>query len=459
MTTEPLPLTPSPSGPGGPRNRWADADDELARLRAELAYLHTHDPLTGLLNRDELEHRLQELEATGVAESALLLIDLDGFHRINQAWGHRVGDRALVQAAVVLRGTGPDGTALARLRADPFVALLVGASLAEARAVADRVHLELGASRFVWGERRLPLRASIGVVSTSGATGGDGETGGDGDPLVAAHRACQAAKLSGGDLTRGLDPDDTAILLHRGEVGWTFQIEEALAERRLRLDLQPIRRLAGDHGERPIGELLVRLLDRRGEIVQAERFIRAAERFNLIRAIDDWVVATALEALGSRPDAGVFSVNLSARSLADPAFLESIVTRLDASGVDPTRLWLEITETAAIRHLTRANRCIARLKDRGCRFGLDDFGSGFNSLNSLRALAVDYVKIDGELVRGLRGDATCLAIVEAVQRISAVSGLATVAECVEDAETLEAARRIGVDYVQGHHVGVPMPLG
>lgn len=453
MNAEPLSLPRSGSGPDDRWDRRADADAELARLRAEVAFLHTHDPLTGLLNRDELEHRLEELETAEVAASALLLIDLDGFHRIHQAWGHRVGDRALVQAAEVLRTAVPGGTALARLRADQFAALLPGASLDEARAVADRVHQALGASRFVWGEGRLPLRASIGVVSTAA------ETGSDDDPLVAAHLACQAAKLSGGDLTRSLDPDDTAILLHRGEVGWTFQIEEALAEGRLRLDLQPIRRLAGDGDDRPIGELLVRLLDRRGEVVQAEQFIRAAERFNLIRAIDDWVVATALEALAGGAHHEVFSVNLSARSLADPAFLESIVTGLDASGVDPTRLWFEITETAAIRHLTRANRCIARLKDRGCRFGLDDFGSGFNSFNSLRALAVDYVKIDGELVRGLRGDATCLAIVEAVQRISAVSGIATVAECVEDAETLEAARRIGVDFVQGHHVGVPMPLG
>ncbi|KAB2968692.1 MAG: EAL domain-containing protein, partial [Thermoanaerobaculia bacterium] len=279
--------------------------------------------------------------------------------------------------------------------------------------------------------------------------------------LAAADAARFAARQRGGNRVHEYQPGDDAIAQRLGELQWIQEIQRAFDTQRFRLYAQRIVPLSERAEGEPMVEVFLRMLSERGEPVPTAAFIAAAERYRTIVTIDRWVVNRSLAELGSgarlRPP--TFSVNLSGQSLGDETFLEHVLAELDASGVDPRRLCFEITETAAIANLASALRFISSLRALGCRFVLDDFGSGFSSFSYLRNLPVDFLKIDASFAHQLAADPIQRALVEAIQQIGKVLGMKTIAEGIEDEETLEVVRGLGIDYGQGFVLHRPAPIG
>ncbi|HQT27119.1 MAG TPA: EAL domain-containing protein, partial [Burkholderiales bacterium] len=242
-----------------------------------------------------------------------------------------------------------------------------------------------------------------------------------------------------------------------GEMEWAMRLRQALDEERFVLWRQKIVCVNSDCGL-PREELLLRMLDENGNLVPPGIFIPAAERFGLMPMLDRWVVRHAVRHVSCSSDEGVTFINLSGASLGDETFHRFIYEAIDEEGIEPGRLCFEITETAAISNLRRAVSFIGKIRSMGCHFALDDFGSGMSSFSYLKAIPVDYLKIDGSFVRGIAGDAMDHAIVEAINRIGHVAGLQTVAEFVESQEILDALETVGVDYAQGYHIHRPESL-
>ena len=433
---------------------WRD----VTQKRADAAQRHfeaTHDKLTQLLNRREFE-RLVGVElaaAKGVPPSPNLLlhIGLDQFKVINDTAGPTVGDNLLVAMANLLRQTLHQTDVLARLGGDEFGVLLSRVSLAEGTAVAHTLRQRIEDFRFTPGELAYTLTASIGLAVLP-------DFGGSADSALAdAGMACQAAKEAGRNRVHVVDPEDVDIHQRREQMGWAARILRDLGADRFELFFQPIVRVDGAAEAHPHGELLLRLRDEEGRLVPPAAFIGAAERYHKMGQIDRWVVLTAFDWLDL--NAGVqVSINVSGQSFGDPDFLSYVMEQMGGRQWDPARVCFEITETAAIADLAAALRFIACLRERGCRFALDDFGAGLSSFGYLKSLPVDFVKIDGSFVKTMVEDPVNRAIVESIHRVARLCGLKTVAEWVEDGQTLAALREIGVDYAQGWGVGKPIPL-
>jgi EAL domain-containing protein (putative c-di-GMP-specific phosphodiesterase class I) len=276
-----------------------------------------------------------------------------------------------------------------------------------------------------------------------------------------ADAACYVAKESGGDRIHVYRPGDTAVAERRGELQWISRINQAVEDDRLCLYHQTIQPLNGDPAEPPLAELFVRLIDDDGDVVAPGAFVAAAERYGLVSTIDEWVLRRALQIIADgehTTDETRFAINVSGQSLGVDGFLGQVVNEFETSGVAPGRVLFEITETAAIGNLRNALRFISVLKEMGCRFVLDDFGRGLSSFGYLQNLPVDYLKIDGEFVRRMLTDPIQAALVALIHEIGDVMGLRTIAESVEDEETLEALTRIGIDYAQGFFIARPEPL-
>jgi EAL domain-containing protein (putative c-di-GMP-specific phosphodiesterase class I) len=280
--------------------------------------------------------------------------------------------------------------------------------------------------------------------------------------LMAADSACYAAKERGRDNVHVYQPDDSALAQRHGEMQWVPRIHDALAEGRFCLYQQPIIALGTSSDNVHFTEILLRLLAEDGRVVPPGAFIPAAERYGLIGAIDRWVVQNALKSLSGRlRDMGdhCYAINLSGQSLGEKGFLNFVIDEIERSRVPATSVCFEVTETAAIADLTDALRFISGLKERGCQFALDDFGSGLSSFSYLKNLPVDYLKIDGSFVQGMLADPVDDTMVEAIHRIGAVMGIKTIAESVENQATLERLRVIGVHHAQGYAIAQPEPLG
>jgi diguanylate cyclase (GGDEF)-like protein/PAS domain S-box-containing protein len=441
--------------------------EQTRALEREMSFLARHDPLTGLINRRELERRLRELIESGRPtrrEHAFLYLDLDQFKLVNDTCGHLAGDEMLKQVAEVLQARMRRSDVLARLGGDEFGFLLYDCDAEAAMEIADVIRRMLRAFRFEWEGQPFEIGASIGMVPINKASGDFTEL------LRAADAACYVVKDAGGNGVHAFSADDTAITVRQGEMLWVQRLQRALAEGRLRLHYQLIEPIR-DRSARPLCELFVRFVDRDGATHRANSFVGAAERFGLMGEIDRWVIRKAFlaiaEADGNRrrlPVASThaavdgFTINLSARSLSDGGLLDFVVEELERSAVDPERVCFEITETAAISHLGHAMRLISALKQFGCRFVLDDFGRGLSSFAYLRDLKVDLLKIDGEFVSALANDTIHRAMVAAIHQVGRVMGLSTIAEGVEDQATLDTLREIGLDYAQGYHLHRPEVL-
>jgi diguanylate cyclase (GGDEF)-like protein len=417
-----------------------------------------HDPLTGLFNRRSFERELNQhiarVERYG-AEGAALVLDIDRFKHINDTLGHNVGDELIVKVAQTLRTRLRDSDVLARLGGDEFAVLMPRGGVEEAAKVAESVLAAVRAQSVVTAAgRRRPITASIGIALFAETERLSAE-----DVLVNADLAMYDAKEAGRDRAATYSSHERGASRMKARITWAERIREALEEDRFTLYAQPIVELAS--GEVCQHELLLRMLDEQGDIILPASFIAVAERFDLMQDIDRWVVARAIRLMGEQRRAGrelVFEVNISGSSTGDPELLTIIEHELQANGVDPVNLVLEVTETTAVANIPRAQQFAARLAELGCRFALDDFGAGFGSFYYLKHLPFDLLKIDGEFVRSCTTNQTDQLLIRAAVDIARGLGKKTIAEYVGDDETVQLLRELGVDYGQGFHIGQPAPL-
>ncbi|HWM71687.1 MAG TPA: EAL domain-containing protein [Steroidobacteraceae bacterium] len=432
---------------------------ELRGLARQMSYQATHDALTGLVNRREFEGRLEEAIDSGHrgdGQHVLCYLDLDRFKVVNDTSGHLAGDSMLREVAKVLRDAVRDSDTVARLGGDEFGMLLIGCPLEKARQIADDVCRAVGDYRFVWKDKIFNIGVSIGLVEISRESGSLEEL------FAAADSACYVAKKQGSGRVAVYSARDEALARHTGEIQWLQKLQSALKENRFQLYHQPIVPAYGQDGGGPAMEVFVRLQDEAGHEVPPSEFVRAAERYRLMSLVDRWVVQTTLAALGRGaipiPANRSVAINVSGQTLGDVQFLEFVVECLDSTGVTPSQVCFEITETAVVANLDHARRFVGVLHGMGCQFALDDFGSGVGSFSNLKNLPMDYLKIDGSFMRNLARDSVNQAMVTAMIKLARTLNFKVIAEQVEDEAGLEAARRMGVDYIQGYVVGRPQLL-
>jgi diguanylate cyclase (GGDEF)-like protein/PAS domain S-box-containing protein len=431
---------------------------EQRRLSQRLHYQATHDSLTGLINRKEFEDRLDHAIAAFHSHGtpcALCYLDLDQFKVVNDTAGHSAGDEMLKQIAALLQTRIRSRDTLGRLGGDEFSLLLENCPLGNALEIAENLVATIGDFRFSWGERRFAVGVSIGVVPISVDMT-------DRIQLMSqADVACFTAKDLGRNRVSVYHDDDSELSQRHQDILRAAELREALEQDCFRLYAQPIRSAADPEGQIVHYEVLVRLLDQDGELLLPGSFIPAAERFGLMVEVDRWVIAEALRqysSLGIAGDGPGITINLSSDSLGDDRLADFVCEALAASAVSAQRVCFEVTETAAINRLAMAQRLIIELRQLGCRFALDDFGSGLSSFAYLKHLPADYLKIDGSFVRDMHQDEVDRAMVRSINEIGHTMGIATVAEWVETEETLAAVRQIGIDFVQGYAIGRPRPL-
>jgi diguanylate cyclase (GGDEF)-like protein/PAS domain S-box-containing protein len=432
---------------------------ELRGITRQMSYQASHDALTGLVNRREFERRLEEsLEVAHSNESrhVLCYLDLDRFKVVNDSCGHIAGDSMLREVATLIKETVRDSDTCGRLGGDEFGLLLVGCPLEKARQIADDVVHKVNDYRFVWKDKIFNIGVSVGLVEISRESGALEEV------MSAADSACYVAKKQGNHV-HVYSARDEAVARHRGEIQWLQRLQTALKDNRFELMAQPIIAMAADASQGPALEVLLRLQDDSvpGGISPVE-FLRAAERYRLMADVDRWVVQTALTALGRGgirlPANRSLAINLSGQTLGDPTFLEFVVDVLDRTSVAPHQLSFEVTENSVITNIEHAQRFIGVLHGMGCQFALDDFGRGLSSFGNLKNLSLDYLKIDGTFIRNLGVDSVNQAMVAAMIKLARTLNFQVIAEQVEDPGALEAAKKMGVDFVQGFHLGRPQPL-
>ena len=428
------------------------------QLHRKLAYFASHDSLTGFINRREFEDRLSAelriVQKDPARSSAVLYMDLDQFKVVNDTCGHAAGDLLLRQLAELLRARVPKNGVLARLGGDEFAVLLVDCSLADAGEIAEKVREATAAFRFTWQNSALQVGVSIGIVAVEAASENVGTV------MSAADVACYVAKDLGRNRIHVYEERDAAE--RHQEMQWVARINRALEEKRFEIFFQPIVPIDPALEVWPHYELLLRLRDERGEIVPPSAFIPAAERYNLMPMVDRWVISQTIETLAYRgdPDSDPYmlSINLSGTTLNDARFLDFLLGELTAAAIPPAALCFEITETAAIANLDKVVAFMRALKARGCRFSLDDFGTGLSSLTYLKTLPVDYVKIDGHFVRNVTRDAADECVVESIARIARAFNIQAVAERVESRDVMKRLGDLGVGFAQGFFIAVPKPI-
>lgn len=425
------------------------------RLKRALSYQASHDALTGLINRREFDNRLHATVLSaqhGEGTYALLYIDLDQFKVVNDTCGHQAGDRLLRDVTGLLQSRVRASDTIARLGGDEFGVLLEGCTVEQSTRIAEGVRQAIRDYRFVWGASTLSVGASVGVVQITA------ETENVANVMSAADIACYAAKDEGRNRVHLYESDGISHPRHR-EMHWVARVTRAAEENRLELFFQPIRPI-GRAGATAFHELTVRLRDDDGRLVSPGEFIPAAERYNVMSVIDRWVVQRAIERLKGSLGSGelpLLAVNLSGTSLNEQSFIDFVLQQVGDATLAQA-LCFEITETAAVTNLSNATFVMRELKARGCKFSLDDFGTGLSSFMYLKTLPVDYLKIDGQFISHVADDPVDRSMVEAICKVGKALGIETVAECVESQAVLDELRRIGIDYAQGYFLARPEPI-
>jgi diguanylate cyclase (GGDEF)-like protein len=445
------------SGDGVDGRVWSFRDvSERKRFEDQLMDLANHDPLTGLFNRrrfnEELERHLSTARRYGMT-GALLFLDLDQFKDVNDSRGHRAGDDLLVALARLLRERLRETDVIARLGGDEFAVLLPHTEPQEASMVAHAILDGIRSQTFTIAGSPFGVTASIGValfpLHASAAS----------ELLSCADLAMYEAKEQGRNRVSVFAHDLDWQARIESRIGWQHRIREALEHDRFVLHAQPI--LDIRTGAVSQYELLIRAAEVGGELVLPSVFLGIAERSGLIQEIDRWVVRRAINTLAEQQAAGNavrFEVNLSAKAFADHELLPMIQRELAETAIDPSNLVLEVTETAAIANLDEARRFIETLQAMGCKFALDDFGVGFSSFAHLKYLPVDYLKIDGSFIHELSRNVVDQHLVQAIVDVARSLGKQTIAEFVNDDDTVYLLQKYGVDFAQGFHIGRPRPL-
>ncbi len=436
-----------------------EAKNRKARRRAEdqIKHMAYHDVLTGLANRFQFELALKDLlhSARQQNEShAFLYLDLDQFKIVNDTCGHIAGDELLRQLSLVLKKHVRNKDTLARLGGDEFGILLEYCPLNRAQQIAGELLSEINEFRFSWKGRSFALGASIGLVSISRFSKDVSQI------MSQADLACYTAKDLGRNRVYVYLEDDGYLSRQVGDMNWVNRINNALDEDRFIIYQQSIVSL--QKGKRLFyREFLIRMLDDSGDIILPGAFIPAAERYNIMPELDRYIINhifTHLAKQQAHSNGDMAFINLSGVSISDPDLSIYIREKIEEYGIDPKVICFEITETAAIIDLDRASKFISQVKDLGCYFALDDFGSGMSSFSYLNILPVDFIKIDGEFVKDMDENPMNAAIVESINKIGHVAGLKIIGEYAETDAIINQLRLIGVDFAQGYGFGIPAPV-
>jgi diguanylate cyclase (GGDEF)-like protein/PAS domain S-box-containing protein len=436
---------------------------EARELATKMDYLATHDSLTDLYNRREFELRVQYLlDESDIKDSEHILcyLDLDQFKVVNDTCGHIAGDQLLRQLSGILSNKIRKNDTLARLGGDEFGLILSHCSINSGLKIIEGILHTVNDFRFVWEDKVFSVGVSVGMTVINSRTGKVGTA------LSEADAACYIAKDSGRNRVHIYEKDNIETAHSIGEMRWVSVINSALDENLFSLHCQSIvpidalKRKAADFCAH--FEVLLRLQDEQGDYLPLGAIIPAAERYGLMGKIDAWVVRNTFKWLAEHPAESeridTCSINLSAPSLNDKSFLKNLCAQLDEWGIPGTKICFEITETAAVSNLNQAVHFIKTLKQCGCRFALDDFGSGMSSFAYLKNLPVDFLKVDGHFVRDIVSDRIDAAMVEAVNKVGQMMGIKTIAEFVENDEIFKILHSIGVDFAQGYAVAKPVPI-
>ena len=436
--------------------------ERLDTSRQQIFFLTNHDALTGLANRKTIEERMESAVATAKNQGSthsLLYLDIDYFHRINDAFGHLAGDELLRRIVPVLKGCLRDEELLARIGGDEFAVLIENCAVDYAQTTATRLRDAVQGWQFEWGEKNFQVGVSVGVVAITKFS----------QSLSAifseADSACFSAKEQGRNRVFAFHDAASSQYMRQTSRGWLKRINDALVEGAFTLHYQPIMALAAPRamGTLQRAEALLRMSESGGELILPMSFIPVAERYDLMRTIDRWVIDRAfhdyrrLSKLRDNPTPAEFSINLSGHTLSSPDFAEYLQEKFAQYGVPAQCIYFEITETAAIANVERARGLIETLRSLGVRFLLDDFGSGLSSFNYLKHFPVDGIKIDGLFVKGVAKNYLDYALVEAILKIGQSMGLQTIAEYVETEEIAKKLIQIGVPSGQGFYLGQPRP--
>jgi diguanylate cyclase (GGDEF)-like protein/PAS domain S-box-containing protein len=429
-----------------------------ARLFRQLSYQASHDALTGLINRREFENRLVAALDNAYAQNghshALLYFDLDQFKVVNDTFGHTAGDELLRQVSELVQSNIRSTDVLARLGGDEFGILLERCTEERAIKVAEAIRSAVEAFRFTWQDAcTSSVRCSIGVVMVNKDSQSVASV------MSSADVACYSAKDMGRNQVH-LYQDSDASVRHE-EMKWVSRITSAIEDNRFELFYQPIIGIGSKAaGARGHYELLLRMRGDDGEIVGPDQFIPAAERYNLMSMLDRWVIREALSQLADRSHDSeqarfTLAINLSGTSLSEDRFLEFVIEELKRQRLPQGAICFEITETAAISNLARVVHFMQTLRKLGCKFSLDDFGSGLSSFTYLKNLPVDYLKIDGQFIRNVAEDSVDESMVRAINQVGRAMGIATIAERVESKKVLDKLGDLGVEFAQGFFIARP----
>jgi len=442
----------------------SDARVRSAKRKAEstISHMVSHDTLTGLDNRIALEKRIQlALEKSWQTDQlhALLYIDLDQFRVVNETGGYVAGDILLKQLSQILKEKVRDSDCLARLGGDEFGILLESCPPDRALQVAHNLIQVINKFRFEWKNTSYSITASIGFVEINANSSSVDEL------LSNADLACYIAKDQGGGRIKVFAGEDDELSRKKGEMQWVTRLNRALEEKHFRLYEQAILPVVPHDNEIKHSELLIRLINHDGTVMEPEAFLPAAEHYHLISKIDRWVIGTAFEHLANLlqeghtgTDLGVFFISVSGSSLGEKDFYDYVVEKLEWHSIPCEMVCFEVKEATALSQYGPANDFIKNIRAKGCRIAIDDFGAGISSFSYLKSIPVDYVKINGGFIGHVNQDPMDCAIVEAINQIGHIAGLQTIAELVESDEVMYKLKDIGVDYAQGNKLDVPHPI-
>lgn len=439
---------------------FSNSDRKLSEvLASEAAKLiqARRDNITGLFNRRGFTEKMQKaitLIKTSQKKYSILFIDIDQFKIINDTSGQKAGDQLLNQIGSLLTSELSRNHSIGRLGADEYGILLENSDLDNAKKTAEILIQKINQFRFAYNDKLFAISVCIGVseilpdsidFSTS---------------LNSADLACQVAKEQGRNRLHLYHSSDEESIRHQSEMHWVSRINQALVEERFQIYRQKILPLQTRPGAENHYEILLRLKDENGNIILPNAFIPAAERYLLMSQLDRWVIKKTLAEMErssqKEPESKIsYSINLSGQSFCESGFVEFVIEQINQSGITPNRICFEVTETAAVSNLSQTIKFMEKLKNIGCTFSLDDFGSGMSSFTYLKNLPVDYLKIDGYFVKNMLTNSIDYAMVKSINEIGHVMKMKTIAEFVENDLIMQELTNMGIDYGQGYAIGKP----